>query len=105
MTLEELRTILSGTDLPVAYMAFPETKVPAMPFITYQETGSDNMGADNKVWYSAMRVQVDLFCKVKSRVKEELLEEAFNAADIFWDRTADFDEDESCHRTIYMIEI
>ena len=105
MTLTELNTVLAGTHLPVAYRAFPETKVPAMPFIVYQETGSDNFGADNRVWHSAMRVQIDLFCRTKSRTTEELLETTLTDAQIFWERDADFEEDEACYRSIYSIEI
>lgn len=105
MTLAELNTVLAGTGLPAAYQAFPETQVPAMPFIVYQEVGSDNFGADNKVWHSAMRVQVDLFTRTKSRDTEELLETALNEASIFWEREADFEENEACYRSIYTMEI
>lgn len=105
MTLTELNTVLSGTGLPVAYMAFPVKAVPAMPFIVYQETGSDNFGADNTVWFSAMRIQIDLYCKVKNRVTEQLVESALTEAGIFWEREAEFDEDEAIYRSIYIVEI
>ena len=105
MTLEELNTVLAGTELPVAYLAFPADQAPEMPFIVFQETGSDNFGADNIVWASAMRVQVDLFTKLKDRTKEELLETTLTSAGIYWDRTPEYDKDEACYRVTYEIEI
>lgn len=105
MTLEDFRTILAETNLPVAYLAFPADEAPAMPFIVYQETGSDNFGADNKVWHSAMRIQVDLLTSKKNRSTEILLENALDNADIFWERIVEFDDDEDCYRTTYEVEI
>lgn len=105
MTLEELKTVLSTTGLPVAYRAFPADNPPDMPFIVFQETGSDNFGADNKVWFSAMRIQIDLLCKTKSRLTEGLLENTLNNADIYWERESLFDDDEDYYRVTYDIEI
>ena len=105
MTLGELGNVLETTGLPVAYLSFPEEEVPEMPFIVFQDTGSDNTGADNTVWFSGMKVQVDLLMAKKDREKEELLEGILTGANIFWERVPSFDEDEACHRTIYDIEI
>lgn len=105
MTLEELHIVLKTTDLPVAYLAFPADKVPEMPFIVFQETGSDNFGADNRVWHSAMRIQIDLLSHKKDRTTEVLLETALDNADIYWERVAEFDDDEDCYRATYEVEI
>lgn len=105
MTLDELNTALATTKLPVAYLAFPAKKAPEMPFIVYQETGSDNFGADNIVYHSAMRIQVDLLCKLRSRTTEELLEKALTDNGIFWERVVDFDDDEDFYRVTYECEI
>lgn len=105
MTLAELRTILLTTNLPVAYLAFPADQAPAMPFLVYQETGSDNFGADNVVWHSAMRVQIDLLCKQKSRATEELVETTLTNAGIYWEREVDYDSDETYYRSTYDVVI
>ena len=105
MTLAQLHTLLATTQLPVAYLAFPADSAPEMPFIVYQEVGSDNFGADNKVWFSEMKIQIDLLTKKKSRVTEELLEGILDGAGIYWEREPDFDEDEACYRITYQIEI
>ena len=105
MTLDGLATILETTGLPVTYLAFPPEEAPEMPFIVYQDTGSNNFGADNKVYFSATRVQVDLLTAEKDRTTEQTLEGVFDTNGIFWERTIDFDEDESNYRVTYEIEI
>lgn len=105
MILEEFVTILDGTGLPVAYLAFPEDEPATLPFIVYEEVGSDNFGADNKVWFSAARVQVDLYTRKRDRTTEQLLEHTFNENEIFWQRVPDFDEDEDYYRVVYEIVI
>lgn len=105
MTLAQLKTVLAGTNLPVAYLAFPASQAPEMPFIVYQETGSDNFGADNIVWFSGMRIQIDLMCKKKSRATEELLESTLTGSGIFWERVVEFDDNEDYYRTTYEIVI
>ncbi len=105
MTLAELYTVLSGTGLPVAYLAFSADNPPELPFIVYQETGSHNLGADNIVWHSATRIQIDLLTRTKSRATEQLLEDALNDAGIFWERESSFDSDESVYRMTYTVEI
>lgn len=105
MTLAELNTVLAGTNLPVAYLAFPADRAPEMPFIVYQETGSDNFGADNIVYASAMKVQIDLLTKLKNRTLEEQIEATLTGAGIYWERTPEYDDDEACYRVIYDIEI
>jgi len=71
----------------------------------YQETGSHNLGADNIVWHSATRIQIDLLTRTKSRATEQLLEDALNDAGIFWERESSFDSDESVYRMTYTVEI
>ncbi len=105
MTLQDLGTVLATTNLPVAYLAFPADEAPAMPFIVYQETGSDNFGADNIVWFSGMRVQIDLLTKRKDRTTEELVETTLTGAGLFWERVPEFDQDEACYRITYEVEI
>lgn len=105
MTLEGLKTILDGTELPVAYLAFPEDQAPEMPFIVYQELGSDNMGADNIVWHSPTRVQIDLLCRRRSRTTEQTVETALTNAGIFWERDVNFDSDDDFYSTSYNAEI
>lgn len=105
MTIASFKTLLATTTYPVAYLAFPASAAPEMPFIVYQDTGSDNFGADNRVWASGRRIQVDLFCKQKSLTSESLLETLFDNNDIYWNRVTEWDNDEAFYRTTYEVVI
>src|SRR5574344_1126661 len=105
MTLAELKTILATTGYDVAYEHFPETDVPAMPFICYAETGSNNFGADGIVYDKGKMLQVQLFTKTKNEVAEANLETVFENNRIYWENTGEYNEDELCYRVIYNIEI
>ena len=110
MTLSELNTLLSTvtvgqTALPVSYLAFPADQAPEMPFIVFQETGSDNFGADNIVWHSNTRIQVDLLTRNKDGTTEEALETVLTNAGIFWERVSVYENDEACYRVTYEFEI
>lgn len=48
MTLKDFGDLLATSGLPVTYLAFPADDCPEMPFITFQEVGSNNFSADGK---------------------------------------------------------
>lgn len=99
MTLSEIKTQLSSSGLPVAYQAFPADEDVQMPFVVFQEVGSDNFGADGVVYAKAKRIQVDLFTHGKDSVSEESLEAALNFC--FWNNEQTPIDDESCNRMTY----
>lgn len=105
MTINELNTVLDGIGIPFAYQAFPATEAPEMPFIVYMELGSDNFGADNIVWHSARRIEVDLLCKTRNLTLESQIETALNDTGIYWERELDHNDDEACFVTTYIFEI
>lgn len=105
MNLQEFKGILDASGMPVAYLAFPADQCPAMPFITFQETGSNNFGADGKVLQKIKMMQVDLFTKKKQPAAEEALESALDEAEIFWNKFQTIDDNESCQRYTYEVQI
>lgn len=105
MTLTEFHTLLTTTGLPVAYQAFPADQCAEMPFLVYQETGSNNFGADNIVWHSARHIQIDLLSRERNLDLETTLETVLNNAGIFWERVPEFDSGEDYYRVTYEVEI
>ena len=103
MTLAEFATILRTSGYPVAYLAFPANQAPKMPFITYQETGSNNFGGDGKVYKKVRRLQVDLFTAEKDITAEEKLETALDQ--FFWNKNQSVEETENCQRYTYEVEV
>lgn len=103
MTPEKIQKMLEGSGFPVTYLAFPADKCPAMPFVTWQETGSNNVSADGVVFQPVRSIQVDLFTAGKDWSAEAALEEALS--DLFWNKVQTLDEAEACQRYTYTFEV
>lgn len=104
MELDALGRLLN-TVYPTAYWSFPEKQATKMPFITYFESGSDNFGADNRVYYGKKRVSVELYTKNKDPEAEKAVEAALNGADIYWEKTSTHLDDENAYEVIYQMEV
>lgn len=96
-----LFALLKTTGLPVAYHHF--TSPPSPPYIVYLFSYNTNFGADNKVYNAAKNYQVELYTKVKETASEKLIEDLFNANDIFWEKTETYIDSEGLFRVLYEI--
>ena len=96
-----LFALLKTTGLPVAYHHF--TSPPSPPYVVYLFSYSSNFGADNKVYNAAKNYQVELYTKVKETASEKLIEDLFNANDIFWEKTETYIDSEGLFRVLYEI--
>ena len=103
MTQKDFGDILAASGLPVAYLAFPADQCPAMPFVTWQETGSNNVSADGVVYQPVRSIQVDLFTAGKDWGAEAALEQAL--AGLFWNKIQTLDDAEACQRYTYTFEV
>ncbi len=103
MTQKEFGDILAASGFPITYLAFPADNCPEMPFITFQEVGSNNVSADGIVYKKVKIYQVDLFTRDKDPAAEEALENAL--ADYFWNKYQTLDENEACQRYTYTLEV
>ena len=104
MTLAEFGNILASSGMPVAYLSFPADACPSMPFITFQEVGSNNFGADGKVFKKVRSMQVDLFTAGKDENAEEALENALDEH-FFWNKYQTSEDNEACQRYTYEFDI
>ena len=103
MTQKEFGDILAASGYPVTYLAFPADDCPSMPFITFQETGSNNFSADGVVFQKVKRYQVDLFTEGKDETAEEALENALS--NFYWNKYQSVEDDEACQRYTYDIQV
>lgn len=103
MTLAELKTQLDTTKLPVTYNSWPIGHAPALPFICFRVTGSDNFPADNAVFFPTQDVDVELYTENKAPETEALLEAAL--APFVWEKTEEYISDERMYEIIYTINI
>jgi len=96
-----LFTLLKTTGLPVAYHHFVEP--PTLPYIVYLFSYSSNFGADNKVYAKNPNYQVELYTKIKDPASEKLVEDLFDANDIYWEKSETFINSEGLYQILYEI--
>lgn len=106
MTLAELKSLLE-TAFPgkVCYNAWPENTAPALPWVCFRQTGANTESADNKVYFSALQITIELYTEKKDVTTENTLENALIAADIFFDKSCDYLYDEKMYMTTYTLEV
>lgn len=105
MTLEDIKTILEATGLPVAYRAFPEGGAPALPFLCYYSPYTNNFAADGVAYAIINHISVELYTQVKDPATEGKVEAALTGAGIYWDKSETYLEDEKCFQILYEIEV
>lgn len=107
MTITDLYTVLEATGLPVVYHSFQasEMEVQSPPYIVYFATTSNNTGADNKVYFKRNNYTVELYTNKKNNALEKKLEDAFDGASIFYEKTETYLDTETMYQISYQIEI
>lgn len=108
LTLKELHDALSsitGFDKKVAYRAFPVGKAPALPFICYMATETNNFDADDKVYHVIQNVDVELYTAKKAEATEALIESKFGELNIVWDKYEEWIDSQEFYQITYSITL
>ena len=108
MTLAEITSILKsipGFEKKVAYRAFPKGKAPALPFICYLATQTNNFNADNHVYHVIQGVDIELYTRRKDYTSEAAVEAALNANNIIWEKYEEYLDDEEMYMITYEVEV
>ncbi|MDO4720964.1 MAG: hypothetical protein Q4A78_09920 [Peptostreptococcaceae bacterium] len=104
MSQGELFDILSKTGFPVVYAEWHSA--PKLPYIVFYDAGSNNFGADNRVYSKATHYNIELYTKQKDIASQRKLEEVLDAHDLFYDCSGDVNlQSESMTEVIYFIEV
>ena len=103
--MEELLYILGETQIPFAYDHFAEGESPDPPFICYLLPGSNNFAADGKVYYKISQVNIELYTDRKDPAVEQKLEDALDAASIFYNKTEVWIDSEKLYEVLYQFEM
>ena len=96
-----LFTLLKTTKLPVAYHHF--VSPPSPPYVVYLFSYNSNFGADNKVYDAQKNFQVELYTSKKDTASEKLIENLFDANDIYWEKTETYIDSEGLFQVLYEI--
>lgn len=103
--MDKLLELLKASGIPFAYDHFAEGESPEPPFICYLLPGSDNFGADGKVYYKISNVNIELYTDEKDPSVEQKLEDAMDAASIFYNKTEVWISSEKLYEVLYSFEM
>lgn len=105
MSLVEINELLLTVGYPVAYLAFPESAAPVLPYICWYVTGSNNFAADGVVYMGINTIVVELYTEKKDTQAEGKIESVFYNNGIFWEKTENYLDSENCYQIIYELEV
>lgn len=103
MTLTEIATMLSSTNLPLRYSHFSQTPEP--PYIVYYYPAENDVFADSKNYVNKRQLFVELFTKKKDFETEATLEGVLAGKGLSWYKQTDFLNDEKLFQTTYEMEV
>lgn len=102
--MQELKEILEQLNIPVAYSHFNTATNP--PCLTFRRDSTSNFGADNKVYKKINNYIVQLYTDFKNPTLETMLEDLFDAHNIFYDVVSeDYIDDEKMYEIIYEVTL
>lgn len=103
--MDKLAEILKSIGFPYAYDHFAEGEAPDPPFLCYLLPGSNNFSADGRVYHKAAEVRLELYTDWKDPVIERKVEDALDAAGIFYNRTETWIDSEKLYEVLYSFEM
>lgn len=103
MILSDINTLLESTGFPVTYRAWLIDMAPALPYICYLVSYSNNFGADDIVYHKINHIQIELYTQLKDLEAEGKVEQALSS--FYWEKTEQYIDDEKCYQIIYEIEV
>ena len=105
MTYDDITNMLKEAGLPLAYDHFAEGESPEPPFLIFLFPGSDNMFADNSVYFKISQLNIELYTDKKDPELEEKLEDILTAHEIPWEKSEVWIESEKMYEVLYQTEI
>ena len=103
--MEALVSIIKGIGIPYAYDHFAEGEAPDPPFLCYLLPGSGNFSADGRAYCKISGVRLELYTDLKDLSAEQRVEEALDAAAVFYNKTETWITSEKLYEVLYSFEM
>ena len=105
MSYEEINEMMQETGLPFAYHHFAEGEAPKQPFLLFLTEGEDTFGADNIMYHSFKRLNIELYTDEKSPEAESIIENVLHEHQIFYIKSETYIESEKLYEILYETEV
>ena len=105
MSYEQICEMMQETGLPFAYHHFAEGEAPKPPFLLFLTEGEDTFGADNIMYHSFKRLNIELYTDEKSPETEKAVEEVLTSHGIYYSKSEIWIESEKLYEILYETEV
>lgn len=97
--------MMSEIGLPYAYHHFAEGESPEPPFLVFLSPGENTFSADNLVYFSCKKLDIELYTDKKSPETEAKVEAVLQAHEIFYTKTERWIGSEKLYEVLYETEV
>ena len=105
MTYEEINEMMQEIGLPYAYHHFAEGESPNPPFSIFLSPGEHTFGADDLMYISFKKLDIEIYTDEKSPETEERVEEILHQHNIYFAKTELWIESERLYEVLYETEV
>lgn len=105
MSYEEINEMMLEMGLPFAYHHFSEGESPKPPFLIFLSPGENTFSADNLMYYSFKKLDIELYTDEKSPETEAEIEAVLRHYHIFYNKTETWIESEKFYEVLYQMEV
>lgn len=105
MSYEEIHDMMLEMGLPFAYHHFTEGESPKPPFLIFLSPGENTFSADNLMYHSFKRLNIELYTDRKSPEVEEHVENILRRHHIFYNKTETWIASEEMYEVLYEMEV
>ena len=105
MTYEQIHDMVEELDFPFAYHHFAEGESPNPPFLIFLSPGENTFSADNLMYHSFKKLDIELYTDRKSPETEERVEKILFRHNIYYTKTETWIESERLYEVLYEMEV
>ena len=105
MTYQEICKMIKETGPPFAYHHFAEGESPEPPFLIFLSSGENNFSADNYMYFSFKKFNIELYTDRKAPETEEKVEKILKKYQIFYNKSEIWIESEKLYEILYEMEV
>ncbi len=105
MSYEEINEMMLEMGLPFAYHHFAEGESPKPPFLIFLSPGENTFGADNLMYHSFKKLDIELYTDEKSPETEAEIEAVLRRHHIYYTKSEIWIESEDLYEILYETEV
>ncbi len=105
MSYEEINDMMLEMGLPFAYHHFAAGESPKPPFLIFLSPGENTFSADNYMYFSFKKLDIELYTDEKSPETEAEIEAVLRRHHIFYNKTETWIASEEMYEVLYEMEV